>query len=167
MKENNMMPPDGLILPTWNEGDGPAPYVYARAPKGNRCAWSCVWLVKHPTNERAVLRLGPMSWSNSSPDLMTDAQLLAEIGDYRNSDRALEVYRLLDNYEDTATVVWRKKAEKLVREMRQTTFSQREFPAEFDAPSDMAFKIETAAGIASLKPSKRPGWTELYLLEEK
>lgn len=164
-KENIMLPPENLILPEWKEGDGPAPYVWNSLPKGNRCAWACTWVVKHPTSERHALRIGPIDWTRSTPDLMTDEQLLAEIGDMRNTNRALEVYRLLDAYEDTPSVIWRKAAEKLVREMRDNFISQREYVVEIGAPADVAFQVQSAGGTVSLKPPKRPGWDMLYLEE--
>jgi hypothetical protein len=160
METNIMHPPSSLILPAWHEGDGPAPYVWSRLPKGSRCAWSCIWIVASPENENAVLRIGPNSWGGSAPDQMTDAQLLAEIGDHRhNPGQGLRVYELLDAYEDSAPVVWRKSAQKLVRDLR---LNLTEYLAEFGTPADDLFRHGSDGFSIMTRPARRPGWAGLY-----
>lgn len=56
----------------WNEGDGPAPYVFSDMPAGSRCAWTCVW------NTRAGLVL-PNAWG--AIDRMTPEEVKAELED--------------------------------------------------------------------------------------
>lgn len=67
------------FLPPWEEGDGPAQYVYSNRPLGARCAWSCNW----------TLPEGRLSADDMQPlETATPAQLLAELADLVHGGRA-------------------------------------------------------------------------------
>lgn len=173
--QNNMYPPGGLFLPEWRQGDGPAPYVWDTLPKGHRCAWSCHWLVSHPYNAKGAMRVTPLEWKHSSPDLMTDAQLLAEIRDELEGHgfRAMEAYRLISDFEDASSPRdhYRHLIEKFITQIRQQ-YQRKEFLAVAGGPADEAFQqMAAGVGLVIMKPSQRPGWDALYyrtsLLEEQ
>jgi len=67
-------------FPKWTEADGPAPYVFADRPAGQRCAWSCHWVVQNPNHKNAQI-VTPEDWGLVDPGKMTPAQVEAELQD--------------------------------------------------------------------------------------
>jgi hypothetical protein len=80
-KENGIVinPPAKLgDFVTWQDGDGPAPFVFDRMPAGHRCAWSCHWMAAGPNGKPVIVT--PMDWGLPLGG-MTPAQIEAELQD--------------------------------------------------------------------------------------
>ena len=127
---SNPNPPRNLLLPPWNEGDGPTPYVYDIAPRGHRCAWACRYLVPagsvnladEPGGARAVLprwkEVGPKDWQGLEPFEMDREQILAELWDCVDRGEQ-EAYNAVRDIEERGVQATRLATAKLLHRLRE------------------------------------------------
>lgn len=166
--ENVMQPPAGLVLPKWEPGDGPAPYVWKSLPRGHRCAWTCHWVVRGLDREFAtpngpqVLKttalITPLQWAGCSPEDMTAEQIIAELQDHLDQGgfHAQEAYRTICAFADNDMAVL-YEVEKLIRRVRET---YQEFEAGLNVPDPQVYRQ------SGLRAQHRPGWAELWRVKE-
>jgi len=144
------LPAELTDFPAWDETMGATQYHYDQMPPGQRCGWTCRWLISSPDplGQPGHKEVGYRKWLDGE---QTEIELLCELDDYSNRPNigaiAAEASTLINSRGRVPGWLWRRDAEGLILKVRET---HKEYLYSPNEPRAIFLR------------NYRPGWDALF-----